>query len=111
MRVQLTAILVGSALGLSGAQAGSLDITNCDLAEFSYRFTVANADFGFLQIGSLTDEDVNLAPSPVENGTAENEHDFTDDMPDGNIFVTLVDGDEVTTRICSDTASFDGVAQ
>jgi ABC-type transport system substrate-binding protein len=102
MRVKLTALLIGSALGLTAAQAGSLDITNCDLAEFSYRYTVANADFGVVQIGSLSDETINLAPSTVDNGTATNEHDFTDEMPDRNIFVTLIDGDEITTRICSD---------
>ena len=111
MRLQLTALLVGSALGLSGAQAGSLDITNCDLAEFSYNYTVANTDFGVLQIGSLTDEATNLAPSTVDIGTATNEHDFTDEMPDGNVYVTLIDGDEITTRLCSDEAALDGEAQ
>ena len=105
MRVKLTALLISSALGLNAAQAGSLEITNCDLAEFSYSYAVANADFGVLQIGSLSDESINLPPSTVDNGTATNEHDFTDEMPDRNIFVTLIDGDEITTRLCSDASA------
>jgi hypothetical protein len=32
-------------------------------------------------------------------------------MPDGNIYVTLIDGDEITTRLCSDDATPDGEAQ
>ncbi|MEL0150283.1 MAG: hypothetical protein ACPHS9_04675 [Parvibaculales bacterium] len=43
-----------------------------------------------------------LEPSTVDSGNGSNTHDLSDDMPDGNVYVTLVDGDEITTRICSD---------
>ncbi|NBR50981.1 MAG: hypothetical protein EBT87_04385 [Alphaproteobacteria bacterium] len=53
-------------------------------------------------MGSISDENVTLEPSTVDSGNGSNTHDLSDDMPDGNVYVTLVDGDEITTRICSD---------
>ena len=36
----------------------------------------------------------------MDIGTGSDEYDLTDDLPDANVFEYLVDGDEITTRIC-----------
>lgn len=102
MRVKFTALILGSALGLNTATAGTLEITNCSLADFAYTYSVDNSEAGIIQIGSITDENVTIEPSTVDGGNGSNTHDLSDEMPDGNVYVTLVDGDEISTRICSD---------
>lgn len=102
MRAKFTALILGSALGLSAANAGTLEITECSLTDFAYTYSVENGETGIIQIGSISDENVTLEPSTVDSGSGSNTHDLSDDMPDGNIYATLVDGDEITTRICSD---------
>ena len=111
MRVKFTALILGSALGLSAANAGTLEITECSLSDFAYTYSVENGATGIIQLGSITDENVTLEPSMVDTGNGSNTHDLTDDMPDGNVYVTLVDSDEITTRICSDEAAPNGQAQ
>lgn len=111
MRVKFTALILGSALGLSAANAGTLEITECSLSDFAYTYSVENGATGIIQLGSITDENVTLEPSIVDTGNGSNTHDLTDDMPDGNVYVTLVDSDEITTRICSDEAAPNGQAQ
>ena len=102
MRVKFTALILGSALALNTATAGTLEITNCSLADFAYTYSVDNSEAGIIQIGSITDENVTIEPSAVDGGNGSNTHDLSDEMPDGNVYVTLVDGDEISTRICSD---------
>lgn len=111
MRNKFTALILASALGMSAANAGTLEITECSLADFAYTYSVVNSEEGIIQLGSISDENVTLEPSPVDAGNGSNTHDLTDDMPDGNVYVTLVDGDEITTRICSDEAAPDGEEQ
>ena len=55
-------------------------------------------------MGSLSDENISLEPSVVDMGPGSDEYDLTDVLPDANVFVTLVDGDEITTRICQESA-------
>ena len=102
MRAKFTALILTSALGLSAANAGTLEITECSLTDFAYTYSVENGATAIIQLGSISDENVTLEPSTVDSGNGSNTHDLTDDMPDGNVYVTLVDGDEITTRICSD---------
>ena len=102
MRVKFATLILGSALVVNMATAGTLEITNCSLADFAYTYSVENSEAGIIQIGSITDENVSIEPSAVDAGNGSNTHDLSDEMPDGNIYVTLVDGDEITTRICSD---------
>ena len=101
MRAKDTLLILASAFGLSAANAGTLEITECSLADFAYTYSVENSETGIIQVGSINDEIVILEPSTVDAGNGSNSHDLTDDMPDGNVYVTLVDGDEITTRICS----------
>ena len=105
MRTKFTALILGSALGLSAANAGTLEITECSLTDFAYTYSVDNGATGIIQLGSISDENVTLEPSTVDSGNGSNTHDLSDDMPDGNVYVTLVDGDEITTRICSDSSA------
>ena len=102
MRVKFASLILGSALVVNMATAGTLEITNCSLADFAYTYSVENSEAGIIQIGSITDENVSIEPSAVDAGNGSNTHDLSDEMPDGNIYVTLVDGDEISTRICSD---------
>jgi hypothetical protein len=102
MTFKFTALILGSALALNAATAGTLEITNCSLADFAYTYSVDNSEAGTIQIGSITDENVTIEPSTVDGGNGSNTHDLSDEMPDGNVYVTLVDGDEISTRICSD---------
>ena len=102
MRVKFATLILGSALGVNMATAGTLEITNCSLADFAYTYSVENSEAGIIQIGSIADENVAIEPSTVDAGNGSNTHDLSDEMPDGNIYVTLVDGDEISTRICSD---------
>ena len=102
MRTKFTALILGSALGLSAANAGTLEITECSLTDFAYTYSVDNGATGIIQLGSISDENVTLEPSTVDSGNGSNTHDLTDDMPDGNVYVSLVDGDEITTRLCSE---------
>jgi hypothetical protein len=102
MRAKFTALIFGSVLGLSAANAGTLEITECSLADFAYTYSVENGATGIIQLGSISDENVTLEPSTVDSGNGSNTHDLTDDMPDGNVYVSLVDGDEITTRLCSE---------
>lgn len=102
MRAKFTALIFGSVLGLSAANAGTLEITECSLADFAYTYSVENGATGIIQLGSISDENVALEPSTVDSGNGSNTHDLTDDMPDGNVYVSLVDGDEITTRVCSE---------
>ena len=104
MRPKFTALILTSALGLSAANAGTLEITECSLADFAYTYSVENGATGIIQLGSISDENVTLEPSTVDSGNGSNTHDLTDDLPDGNVFVTLVDGDEITTRICEEVS-------
>lgn len=104
MRPKFTALILTSALGLSAANAGTLEITECSLADFAYTYSVENGATGIIQLGSISDENVTLEPSTVDSGNGSNTHDLTDDLPDANVFVTLVDGDEITTRICQESA-------
>ncbi|MGB2564421.1 MAG: hypothetical protein ACPIGE_06265 [Parvibaculales bacterium] len=87
---------------MSAANAGTLEITECSLTDFAYTYSVENGATAIIQLGSISDENVTLEPSTVDSGNGSNTHDLSDDMPDGNVYVTLVDGDEITTRICSD---------
>ena len=105
MTFKFIALVLGAALGLNAATAGTLEITECSLADFAYTYSVDNSEAGTIQIGSITDENVTLEPSTVDSGNGSNTHDLTDDVPDGNVYVTLVDGDEITTRICSDSSA------
>ena len=105
MRAKFTALILGSALGLSAANAGTLEITECSLSDFAYTYSVENGATGIIQLGSITDENVTLEPSTVDTGNGSNTHDLSDDMPDGNVYVTLVDSDEIITRICSDSSA------
>ena len=102
MRVKFATLILGSALVVNMATAGTLEITNCSLADFAYTYSVENSEAGIIQIGSITDENVSIEPSAVDARNGSNTHDLSDEMPDGNIYVTLVDGDEISTRICSD---------
>ena len=104
MKAKYLVMLIGSAFALNTANAGSLEITNCSLSEFSYTYAVENEETGTIQMGSLSDENISLEPSVVDMGPGSDEYDLTDDLPDGNVFVTLVDGDEITTRICQESA-------
>ena len=54
MRVKITALILGSALGLNTAAAGTLEITNCSLADFAYTYSVENSEAGIIQIGIFT---------------------------------------------------------
>lgn len=101
MKKHMSAIAVSLMLSAGVANGGSLEITNCDLASFAYKYSITNAQTGVLQIGSLTDDTINLSPNTVDAGSSDIEHDLSDEMPDGNVYVTLVDGDEITTRLCS----------
>jgi hypothetical protein len=101
MKKHISAIAVSLMLATGAANSGTLEITNCDLSTFSYNYTVNNAQSGILQIGSLSDDTISLAPNTVDAGSSEIEHDLSDEMPDNNVYVTLVDGDEITTRLCS----------
>ena len=111
MRVKFTTLILVSALGFSAANAGTMEITECSLSDFAYTYSVENGATGIIQLGSITDENVTLEPSTVDAGNGSNTHDLSDDMPDGNVYVTLIDGDEITTRLCSDEAALDGEAQ
>ncbi len=102
MRAKFTALIFGSALGLSAANAGTLQITESTQTDNPNTYTLENPPTAIIQLGSISDENVTLEPSTVDSGNGSNTHDLTDDMPDGNVYVTLVDGDEITTRICSD---------
>ena len=104
MKTKNVVVVIGSVFALNAANAGSLEITNCSLSEFSYTYAVENGETGTIQMGSLTDDNISLEPSIVDIGTGSDEYDLTDDLPDANVFVTLVDGDEITTRICSEAA-------
>ena len=104
MKAKYLVMLIGSAFALNTANAGSLEITNCSLSEFSYTYAVENGETGTIQMGSLSDENISLEPSVVDIGTGSDEYDLTDDLPDANVFVTLVDGDEITTRICQESS-------
>ena len=111
MRAKYTLLILASAFGLSAANAGTLEITECSLTDIAYTYSVENSETGIIQMGSITDENVTLEPSTVDTGNGSNTHDLTDDMPDGNVYVTLVDGDEITTRICSDSGAKEASSQ
>ena len=111
MRAKYTLLILASAFGLSAGNAGTLEITECSLTDFAYTYSVENSETGIIQMGSITDENVTLEPSTVDTGNGSNTHDLTDDMPDGNVYVTLVDGDEITTRICSDSGAKEASSQ
>lgn len=102
--MKISALLLGSALSIGVANSGTLEIKDCSLGNFTYDYSVTNGDNGVLQLGSLTDENISLSPSTVDAGSGSNEHDLTDDMPDSNVFVTLIDGDEIITRLCQTEA-------
>lgn len=104
MNIKNIVVLMSTVFVLNAANAGSLEITNCSLSEFSYTYAVENDEIGTIQMGSLNDESISLEPSVVDKGTGSDEYDLTDDLPDANIFVTLVDGDEITTRICEEVS-------
>ena len=104
MKTKSLVILMSSVFAFNAANAGSLEITNCSLSEFSYTYAVENGETGTIQMGSLNEESISLEPSVVDKGTGSDEYDLTDDLPDGNVFVTLVDGDEITTRICEEVS-------
>ena len=102
MKIKYGMLLVGSFFVLNSANAGSVEITNCSLSEFSYSYNVENGEAGIIQVGSIHDDTISLSPSTVGAGAGADEYDLSDEMPDGNIYVTLIDGDEITTRLCSE---------
>ena len=102
MKIKYGLLVVGSFFVLNSANAGSVEITNCSLSEFSYSYNVDNGETGIIQVGSIHDDTISLSPSTVGAGVGADEYDLTDEMPDGNIYVTLIDGDEITTRLCSE---------
>lgn len=102
MKAKNIVILIGSVFTLNAANAGSLEITNCSLSELSYSYSVENGETGTIQMGSLSDDSISLEPSVVDKGMGSDEYDLSDILPDSNLFVTLVDGDEITTRICAE---------
>ena len=111
MKIKYGLMVVGSFFVLNSANAGSVEITNCSLSEFSYSYNVENGEAGIIQVGSIHDDTISLSPSTVGAGAGADEYDLSDEMPDGNIYVTLIDGDEITTRLCSDESAPDGEAQ
>ena len=111
MKIKYGLMVVGSFFVLNSANAGSVEITNCSLSEFSYSYNVENGEAGIIQVGSIHDDTISLSPSTVGAGAGADEYDLSDEMPDGNIYVTLIDGDEITTRLCSDEAAPDSEAQ
>ena len=102
MKIKYGMLLVGSFFVLNSANAGGVEITKCALAECSYSYNVENGEAGIIQVGSMHDDTISLSPSTVGAGAGADEYDLTDEMPDGNIYVTLIDGDEITTRLCSE---------
>ena len=102
MKIKYGLLVVGSFFVLNSANAGSVDITNCSLSEFSYSYTVQNSESAVIQVGSITDDTISLSPNTVGAGAGTDEYDLTDEMPDSNVYVTLIDGDEITTRLCSE---------
>jgi hypothetical protein len=102
MKIKYGLMVVGSFFVLNSANAGSVEITNCSLSEFSYSYNVENGEAGIIQVGSIHDDTISLSPSTVGAGAGADEYDLSDEMPDGNIYVTLIDGDEITTRLCSE---------
>lgn len=111
MKIKYGLMVVGSFFVLNSANAGSVEITNCSLSEFSYSYNVENGEAGIIQVGSIHDDTISLSPNTVGAGAGVDEYDLTEEMPDGNIYVTLIDGDEITTRLCSDEAAPDSEAQ
>ncbi len=111
MKIKYGMLVVGSFFAINSANAGSVEITNCSLSEFSYSYNVENGETGIIQVGSIYDEAISLSPNTVEAGSGADEYDLTDEMPDSNVYVTLIDGDEITTRLCSDEAAPDSEAQ
>lgn len=111
MKIKYGMLVVGAFFAINSANAGSVEITNCSLSEFSYSYNVENAETGVIQVGSIHDDTFSLSPITVGAGAGSDEYDLTDGMPDGNVYVTLIDGDEITTRLCADDATPDGQAQ
>ena len=111
MKIKYGTLVVGAFFVINSANAGSVEITNCSLSEFSYSYNVENGETGIIQVGSIHDDTISLSPNTVGAGAGADEYDLTDEMPDSNIYVTLIDGDEITTRLCSDEAAPDGEAQ
>lgn len=111
MKIKYGMLVVSAFFAINSANAGSVEITNCSLSEFSYSYNVENEETGVIQVGSTYDDTSSLTPITVDAGAGSDEYDLTERMPDGNIYVTLIDGDEITTRLCSDDATPDGEAQ
>ena len=53
MRAKDTLLILASAFGLSAANAGTLEITECSLADFAYTYSVENSETGIIQVLSL----------------------------------------------------------
>ena len=105
MKIKYGMLVVGAFFVINSANAGSVEITNCSLSEFSYSYNVENGETGIIQVGSIHDDTVSLSPNTVDAGAGVDEYDLTEEMPDSNIYVTLIDGDEITTRLCSEPDS------
>ncbi len=111
MKIKYGILVIGAFFFINSANAGSVEITNCSLSEFSYSYNVENGETGVIQVGSITDDAISLSPNTVNAGAGADVYDLTEEMPDSNVYVTLIDDDEITTRLCSDEAAPDGKAQ
>ena len=85
---------------MASANAGSIEITDCEPGSLSYNYTVSQEDNAEIFINSVTNEDIDLEVINVSRGSGQLEHDFSDILPDSNNYVTLVEGNNISTSVC-----------